>query len=250
MSLIQYNDQFFIFQDSLGDGNWLYNSIVNSGALDVMTHVALRKTTTGTIRNIVEGGLEGVDVVKKIYDSYNFAYDVSEQFDTQSKYGEWGTTCDIAFISLVPNVKVVSLGSSNLQVFDSYKYLDMYKTEMDQSAPTVYIYSHMCGSPFVRSVTANHWGTLLEVEKYDYINPTVLDLSMKLISSDSSEAIDLVSDKKIFLTPKKSILSLLKEEKIRQQPKKSVLNFLMSIEDIGMNNTIKFVEEEGNEQHN
>ena len=142
------------------------------------------------------------------------------------------------------NVKVVSLGSSNLQVFDSYNYLGMYNTEMDQSDPTVYIYSHMCGSPFVRSVTANHWGTLLEVEKYDYINPTVLDLSNYLISSDSSEAIDLVSDKKICLTPSKSILSLLKDENIPQKPKQSVLNFSMSIEDSGMNKSIKFVEEE------
>ena len=217
MSLIQYKEQFFIFQDSLGDGNCLYHSIVNSGVLDVMTHVDLRKTTTGTIRNIVEGGLEGVDVVKNIYESYNFAYDISEWCDRQSKDGEWGTTCDIAFISLVHNVKVVSLGSSNLQVFDSYNYLGMYNTEMDQSDPTVYIYSHMCGSPFVRSVTANHWGTLLEVEKYDYINPTVLDLSNYLISSDSSEAIDLVSDKKICLTPNKSILSLLKDKKIHQK---------------------------------
>jgi hypothetical protein len=82
------------------------------------------------------------------------------------------------------------------------------------------------------------------VEKYDYINPTVLDLSNYLISSDSSEAIDLVSDKKICLTPNKSILSLLKDEKIRQKPKQSVLNFFMSIEDSGMNNSIKFVEEE------
>ena len=60
----------------------------------------------------------------------------------------------------------------------------------------------------------------------------------------------MVSDKKIFLTPKKSILYLLKDEKICQQPKQSVLNFSMSIEDIRMNNTIKFVEEEGNKQHN
>jgi hypothetical protein len=43
MSLIQYKEQFFIFQDSLGDGNCLYHSIVNSGVLDVMTHVDLRK---------------------------------------------------------------------------------------------------------------------------------------------------------------------------------------------------------------
>ena len=62
----------------MGDGNCLYHSIVNSRVLDVMTHVALRKTTTGTIRNIIEEKLEGVDAVKKIYDYYTFGYDVSE----------------------------------------------------------------------------------------------------------------------------------------------------------------------------
>ena len=81
------------------------------------------KTTTGTIKNIFEGGLEGVEVVKKIFRSYNFPYDVFEWCDRLSKYGQWGTTCDIAFISLVQNVKVISLCSINMQVFDSYNYL-------------------------------------------------------------------------------------------------------------------------------
>ena len=69
----------------------------------------------------------------------------------------------------------------------------------------------MCGFLFLSTVTVNNWGTLLEVNKYEYVKPTVLDLSENVLESYSSKVLDLVRDKKICQKSKQSILNFLND---------------------------------------
>ena len=114
----------------------------------------------------------------------------------QRKSGQWGSTIDMVFASLVLNINIISI--SNLpKRFEEFSTIEFLKRlNLDYCVPKnskeIYIYHHMFGDPFSPCLSPNHFCSMMQVHDQESIE------SMKWyeradFSSPSNEIIDVTA---------------------------------------------------------
>ena len=110
-----------------------------------------------------------MEVVYKVYQVLQDDRVSLQDFINRLKQsGQWGSTLDMVFSSLVLNVNIISI-SNMLQKFETFSTMEFFrKLRLDNyihsNAETVYIYHHAFGSPFCPSLNPNHFCTLMPIK--------------------------------------------------------------------------------------
>ena len=176
MKGIRYKGKSFVLIQTKGDGNCLFHSFVASDKINMTDATILRTYIYGKIAEWISTASAAMEVVYKVYQVLqDDRLSLQDFINRQKQSGQWGSTIDMAFASLVLNVNIISI-SNMLQKFEIFSTMEFFKklrleNYIHSNAKTVYIYHHAFGSPFCPSLNPNHFCTLMPIED-ERINDT------------------------------------------------------------------------------
>ena len=169
MQGVRHEGKSFVLIQTKGDGNCLFHSLVASDKVNMTDATILRTYIYGKIAEWVSTATPAMEVVYKVYQVLqDDRVSLRDFINRQKQSGQWGSTLDMAFASLVLNVNIISI-SNMLQKFETFSTMDFFRkirleNYIHSNAETIYIYHHAFGSPFCPSLNPNHFCTLMPIE--------------------------------------------------------------------------------------
>jgi len=167
---IAYNGQHFTISETKGDGNCLFHTILASkttgfkDSLNLRTHVYGQLTewiTTDPLRQTA------INMAYGILSSEGEPLD--RHLEKMKKNGEWASSIDMVFASLVLNMNICSISNmpSKFEVFSTERFLQQIKFNFScfkkcsiEEQKTIYVYHHAFGDYFRPSAAPNHFSLL------------------------------------------------------------------------------------------
>ena len=171
MKGIRHEGKSFLLIQTKGDGNCLFHSLVASDKVNMTDALILRTYIYGKIAEWVSTGTAtpAMEVVYKVYQVLqDDRVSLRDFINRQKQNGQWGSTLDMDFSSLVLNVNTISIPNI-LQKFETFSTMEFFRklrleNYIHSNAETVYIYHHAFRSPFCLSLNPNHFCTLMPIE--------------------------------------------------------------------------------------
>ena len=168
----------FKFVDVPPDGHCMFHSVIKALKLCISQHELRKKI----IDFVVNGKLNGKPYSNAI-PVKQFVEDVREtliakwakDMDNNDKKhvapkASWGSTCELAFASLMCNVHITTISNFNSGANHAHieNIMSMFKGLMPPGCKTIYLYNHVAGSPFKHAHHGkfDHYGALVPMEMY------------------------------------------------------------------------------------
>ena len=163
-----HGGQSSILIQTKGDGNHLFHSLVVLNKVNMTDTSILRTYVYGKVAEWSSSVMQAT-VVNKVYATLQEdRVSLNDFIARQRQSGQWGSTIDMVFASLVLNVNTVSI-SNMLKKFETFSMVDLFtqlrmEHYINSNAQRVYIYHHAFGTPFCPSLNPNHFCTLMLIE--------------------------------------------------------------------------------------
>ena len=109
MKGIRHEGKSFVLIQTKGDGNCLFHSLVASDKVNMADATILRTYIYVKIAEWVSTATPAMYVVNNVYQVLqDERVSLREFINRQKQSGQWGSTLDMAFASLVLNVNIIS----------------------------------------------------------------------------------------------------------------------------------------------
>ena len=127
MKGIRHEGNSFVLVQTKGDGNCLFHSLVASYKVNMMDATILRRYIYGKIAEWVSTATPAMEVVYKVYQVLqDDRVSLQDFINHQKQNGQWGSTLDMAFASLVLNVNIISI-SNMLEKFEIFSTTEIFR---------------------------------------------------------------------------------------------------------------------------